>query len=549
MKILDNYCQKIEQAFSIAQEAINSKESLDRISQKKDSLIESIKQNAYFKVPFVGDFSAGKSTMLNTYLDLNNLLPTDITPETAVAYELWYSEGESMELWRESTLIETYKVSEISSLSVKPGDMVKLYLNNQKIKAFNDRGIVIVDMPGIDSGIEEHTSAILNYIHQGTAFAIFTDIEQGTLKGSAVSFIEELKKYGIQTAIFVSKADKKPKQEQDNVLTAVSSIAKRIISEEDVFVGLLSAFTNKTEDLDKWLGRLDAEELARKKFDKQVDEFIESVKKELTLFLSLLKKDSINYEEQLNELKEKKEASLEELRRNAKESQPIDDSVQDVIKDIDYALKASTSKLAILIYSSKDESNPIDVKAELMGIIRPAIINSFSRELAEYHDFLDDGVQNFSIDIDGLLDDIRQEDDLLASSGELVEDVLGDLLPMFDIPQPVAKIIAHKVAEYVPDVLKVFFGQTDSVAVSGIKTKLIQNVYPQILNELRPSIKDAMSKSREDILTKAEKQIEDEAKKYDEVFARVQAEMQTDKRTREEQATKIEHLIEKINKL
>ncbi len=546
MKALDNYRQRIEQAFTIAQETIESKDSLERIAQKKDSLLESIKRNAYFKVPFVGDFSAGKSTMLNTYLDLNNLLPTDITPETSVAYELWYSEGESMELWRDSQLIETYKVSEISSLSVKPGDMVKLYLNNKKIKALNDRGIVIVDMPGIDSGIEEHTSAILNYIHQGTAFAVFTDIEQGTLKGSAVSFIEELKKYGIQTAIFVSKADKKPEQEQERVLSTVSSIAKRIIS-DDVFVGLSSAFTPLTEDIDKWLGSLDAEELAHKKFDKQVDAFIASIKNELTLSLSLLKKDSVNYEEQLKELNEKKEASLSELRRNAKASQPIDDSVRDVIMDVDYALKASASKLALLIYASKDEQ--LDVKAELMGIIRPAIINAFSRELSEYQDFLDDGVQNFSIDIDSLLENIRQEDELLASSGELVEEVLGDLLPVFDIPLPVAKIIAHKVAEYIPDVLKVFFGTKDSDAVSDIKTKLIQDMYPRILDELRPSIKEAMSKSREDLLAKAENKIEEEAQKYDEILARVQTEMQTDRKTREEKVTLIENSIETINKL
>ena len=546
MKILDDYCQRIEQASTYAQEVIDSKESLERISQKKYSLIESIKRNAYFKVPFVGDFSAGKSTMLNTYFDLNKLLPTDITPETSVAYELWYSEGESMELWRDSKLIETYKVSDISSLSVKPGDMVKLYLNNQKIKTLNDRGIVVVDMPGIDSGIEEHTSAILNYIHQGTAFAVFTDIEQGTLKGSAVSFIEELKKYGIRTAIFVSKADKKPKQEQEKVLSTVTSIAKRIIS-DDVFVGLSSAFIPLTEDIDKWLGSLDAEELARNKFDKQVDAFIASIKNELALSLSLLKKDSINYEEQIKELTDRKEASLTELRRNAKASQSLDDSVKDVMMDVDYALKASASKLALLIYSSKDDS--ININAELMGIIRPAIINAFSRELAEYQDFLDDGVQNFSIDVDSLLEDVRQEDELLASSRELVGDILGDLLPLLDIPLPLAKIIAHKVAEYVPDVLKVFLGKNDSEAVSGIKTKLIQDMYPRILNELRPSIKDAMSKSREDLLTKAENQIEEEASKYDEILARVQTEMQADRKAREEKVTKIENSIAIISKL
>jgi len=546
MKTLNNYCQKLESVFEIASETIGDKDSLERISKQKDYLIEIIKQNAYLKVPFVGDFSAGKSTMLNTYLGLDNLLPTDITPETAVAYELWYSESECLELWRDSVLIDTYPVSEIASVSVKPGDMVKLYLNNQKIKSFNEKGIVIVDMPGIDSGIEAHTSAILSYIHQGTAFAIFTDIEQGTLKGSTISFIEELKKYGIQAAIFISKADKKPEIEQEQVLQTVSSIAKRIIS-DDVFVGLTSAFTPLTNDIDKWLGSLDADELARKKFDKQVESFVNSIKGELDVSLSLLKKGDVDYEEQLRELNEKKENTLLELRRNAKASQPIDDSVQDVIMDIDYALKASASKLAILIYSNKDET--LDVNAELMGIIRPAIINAFNRELTEYQDFLDDGVRNFSIDVDRLLEGAKSEEELFMSGKELIQDILSDLLPLLEIPKPLADIIAHKIADYVPDLLKVFFGKTNTEVVSEIKTKLIQEMFPEILTKLRPSIKDAMSKSREDILSKAEQQIEDETRKFDEILARIQEEMQNDLNFREDKMVQIENAITNINSL
>ncbi len=41
-------------------------------------------------IPIVGNFSAGKSTLLNRFLG-SSVLPTGITPETSLATELHYT--------------------------------------------------------------------------------------------------------------------------------------------------------------------------------------------------------------------------------------------------------------------------------------------------------------------------------------------------------------------------------------------------------------------------------------------------------------------------
>lgn len=164
MDIRNTYISNINDAYKVALSAVTNDSAIARISAAKESILNRIQNDAFVKVPFVGDFSAGKSSLLNAFLDRQELLPTDITPETAVSYELWYAEDEMLELWKNNSLAGTYKIEEIKKLNVSPGDIVKVYLNNGKIKDLNQRGIVLVDMPGVDSGIEAHTSAILNYI-------------------------------------------------------------------------------------------------------------------------------------------------------------------------------------------------------------------------------------------------------------------------------------------------------------------------------------------------------------------------------------------------
>ena len=52
----------------------------------------------YFKVNLIGPFSSGKSSLLNAWLG-QDILPTGIAPETAVASELMYSQEEKIVLF------------------------------------------------------------------------------------------------------------------------------------------------------------------------------------------------------------------------------------------------------------------------------------------------------------------------------------------------------------------------------------------------------------------------------------------------------------------
>ena len=138
------------------------------IQSKANDFMNEVQESQYIKVPLVGVFSAGKSSLLNVFTQRNGMLPVDTAPETAVAYELYYSPVESVELFREGKKIDEKKIENIKELDTKPGDIAKVYCQSDNIKKLQERGIILVDMPGIGSGIERHDAAIFNYIQSGT---------------------------------------------------------------------------------------------------------------------------------------------------------------------------------------------------------------------------------------------------------------------------------------------------------------------------------------------------------------------------------------------
>ena len=90
MKTISRFEEVIGQSFDISSPYLLAT-ALEQIKQEKENLLTELKDNSCIKVPIVGDFSAGKSSLLNSFIGRNSLLPVDITPETAVAYELYYS--------------------------------------------------------------------------------------------------------------------------------------------------------------------------------------------------------------------------------------------------------------------------------------------------------------------------------------------------------------------------------------------------------------------------------------------------------------------------
>ena len=559
------YVDVISKAYDVAKESFNNSESLKKAESEKDVLKTELDKDSFIKVPFVGDFNAGKSSLINSMLGAD-ILPTNILPETAVSYELYYSANEKLEVWFDDKLVETTAVSQIKSLQLTPRNLVKLYLNNPVVKEWNDRNIVVVDMPGIDSGVEAHNNAILHYVQDGTFFVLVSEVEGGTLRLSTLSFIEEIKKYGAQLAVVVSKIDKKPEQEVQDVKANVESVAKKLLGDSTMVVSA-SAVNKDFNGVLDILSSIDAEGLIVNKYKGQVVNFIDSFIVELQLQMKLMLSDKSDFSEKIENLKNAQAKAVEDLKRKAESAQSVEGSADDILDDISDALRQKAGYVATLLYSQTDGSA---LNQEILTIIRPVIVNSLKREVTEYSDVIGGALQDFMVNVDTILND--KDNKILSGAEEIVGNMLGkDILEGLlkkGLDQLAKKLVAYKglgglvsmlskilsplvtiIINIVPDLIRIIFGKSKEQKIEEIKIKFSSEIVSKIIETLRQPIEDMIKEQRSEVYNNVSALIDSETQKYNENINAIKNQQQEEEKVVAQKVAALNVVVEKLNTL
>ncbi|MGN8486091.1 dynamin family protein [Helicobacter pylori] len=196
-----NFVKFLEQVLEVLKEV-----EIDKT--ECSTLLASI-QKQQLVIPVVGNFSTGKSTLLNRFLG-SSVLPTGITPETSLATELHYSANERIEAFSNNDeKTESFELNERSFEAIKDNatkySYLKVYLNNEALK--DSAPLVFVDMPGFDSPISSHTHAILEYLERGVHFVILTSVEEGNLTKRMVRELKNLLEFDKGLSFILSKTN------------------------------------------------------------------------------------------------------------------------------------------------------------------------------------------------------------------------------------------------------------------------------------------------------------------------------------------------------
>lgn len=564
MDKVQHFVSVVEKACAIAKDSLNNQDSIIKAGLDRDGLELDLNNHAYVKVPFVGDFNAGKSSLINSFLGID-LLPTNILPETAVSYELYYSEQERLEIVDGGNVKETAPLSKVSELNLTPTNLVKVFVNNQKIKALNEKHVVIVDMPGIDSGVEAHNNAILNYVQDGTCFMLVTDAECGTLRATILNFIDEVKKYGSDVYIAISKCDKKSSEEVDKIKRTVEEVAEKYLGKK-VPVAVTSAVDKNYSELEKILNSIDSEILIENRFKLPVTNYVNGFIVELQLQIKLLLSNESDYSGKLEKLRREKDDAIENVKKRASAAQSVSGSADDILQDITVALKSKSGYLATLLYQQVDTNVFAN---EIMTVIRPVLVNSLKREVTEYGDVISGAVQEFTLNVDNIIND--KDNDLLNGATEMVENLLGkDVLEGMlkkGLDKVAEKLVAYKglstllkgfakvltpiitiVVNILPDLMRMIFGKSKENKINEIKLKFSTEVVYKIVESLRSSIEEIISSQRAEVDSNIQTLIEEETKKYNDNIQAILKQQNEEKEEREQKAAsltvKLESLIE-----
>ena len=152
--------------------------------------IQSLSSDDAVQIGFLGDFSSGKSTLINELVGVEDLMPTQLEPCTASAGQVISTPGlEVPEYFRvgpdgEQTAIHRPDFDDLTRGHTPGRPLVRL-----PSRAGFPEGFVFLDTPGLSTLIEEHTEVTLGELPFVDAAVICVDIHKGGLTSTVTEFL------------------------------------------------------------------------------------------------------------------------------------------------------------------------------------------------------------------------------------------------------------------------------------------------------------------------------------------------------------------------
>lgn len=515
-------------------------EAQEELKAKSEEFMNEVRDSQYVKIPLVGVFSAGKSSLLNVFTQKPGMLPVETMPETAVAYELYYAKNECVELYRNGDKIDCKSLADIKQLNTKPGDIAKVYCASEPIKELQEKGIILVDMPGIGSGIERHDAAIFNYIHSGTAFVLIVDAEQGSLRGSILAFLHELSQYNMHPAVLVSKIDKKPDSDIKDIVEYIQYQMSRL-GNSNPFIGTVCSVNNNLEGLNKYLDTLNPETLVAEKLDKKLKIIINSVVDQIKVRIDLRTKDIANVDEKIKKIDEEISNVKMELPANDNNADTPEKSTQDILDNVRDALEAKSTDIAQMIVDKEDQES---IKAVIVSTVRAEIIASLKEESEQYSATLGTAVQESVAD----LATIEVDTDFMNDFSEIFEILNGYIETLLSFGGIWGKLAAI-LLPFLPNVLNWLFGKSDEEVLEEVRANFMNKCVNQVTNGLQPTIFKITVDNQKRIQEKIQAELVSKMEKIKEGLREKMADANKSKEEVEAEISKLTAAISHLNSI
>lgn len=207
--------------------SLNLNDVLGEIQFIEDRLNDTNKQ---IIIPIVGEFSSGKTTLLNTLMN-SGKLETASKPTTSVVYEIFFGQDkEYAEIIFENGESQTIEdISQLKNDSFQDVSLVKIYDISTKVPD----STILVDTPGLSSNDPKHLEALSNYLPNADALILCVDANQ-QITNSLLEFIKFNNLAHLPLYLVITKADTKTSSEMDSIkeyiLKNIAISADKVIS-------------------------------------------------------------------------------------------------------------------------------------------------------------------------------------------------------------------------------------------------------------------------------------------------------------------------------
>ena len=231
MEYVNEYKEKFAKLIEI-------QKKYDISTQETQEILDSI-DTYRVNTPIVGNFSTGKSSMINAIIG-KPLLSVDITPETAVPTEVYYGENHVYQYDKKGIIERRIDELPLRGLTVQTTKLVKIEYDNEFLKKIHS--VNIVDLPGFDTSIELHNRAIDQYLPNSLAYLLVVSSDDPVLKESIVEFLKELKVYNMPVYVVITKSRRLDDDELDECKKLLQKTVGQIVGQDNVTVASVDSY-------------------------------------------------------------------------------------------------------------------------------------------------------------------------------------------------------------------------------------------------------------------------------------------------------------------
>lgn len=358
-------------------------ESLNRVIEIAESLeqksiaerlraIEERAQNpsAQLILPLIGEFSAGKTSLINALTD-SKVLEIASLPTTATLYQIIFGapENKAIALSAEGEEVEL-QLDALKNDELKKYPTVTLFDTSTKVP----QDIIFVDTPGLSSPDPKHREVLTSILPRVDAILLTVDANQAVTR-SLIDFVKSMRLAEKPIYLILNKIDtKSPSELQD--------LKRGIARDVDLPIDSLvcaSAYTNNISELQQLLTKIQAE---KTQIIAKVDALrTKELVGELRSFIAEVLRSSSSPQE-LKEAVRAQERELERLQNNIRQlMERVEEKLSDKVDETQSTLRAQLWPLLNGILSKKGISYNDAIEAEVINV-KTILLQNFTRQVA-----------------------------------------------------------------------------------------------------------------------------------------------------------------------
>ena len=358
-------------------------ESLNRVIEIAEALeqksiaerlraIEERAQNpsAQLILPLIGEFSAGKTSLINALTD-SKVLEIASLPTTATLYQIIFGapENKAVALSAEGEEVEL-QLDALKNDELKKYPTVTLFDTSTKVP----KDIIFVDTPGLSSPDPKHREVLTSILPRVDAILLTVDANQAVTR-SLIDFVKSMRLAEKPIYLILNKIDtKSPSELQD--------LKRGIARDVDLPIDSLicaSAYANNISELQQLLTKIQAE---KTQIIAKVDALrTKELVGELRSFIAEVLRSSSSPKE-LKEAVRAQERELERLQNNIRQlMERVEEKLSDKVDETQSTLRAQLWPSLNGILSKKGISYNQEINEEVVRV-KTILLQNFTRQVA-----------------------------------------------------------------------------------------------------------------------------------------------------------------------